>query len=106
MSSFNFKRGGTFTATITYTPEAGGLANLTGTSIASDILDSAGVVHTLSTSLDGTGLIITANDPYADTSAWATGPAKWDIRVQTNLGVVVYSSTVTFTVLPQVTVRN
>ena len=104
MSSFNFKRGGTFTATITYTPEQGGLANLLGTTITSDILDSAGVVHSLTTSLDGTGLIITATDPAADCAEWSTGAAKWDIKVKLNTGVVVYSSTVTFTVIPQITV--
>ena len=104
MSSFNFKRGGTFTATVTYTPEAGGLANLLGTTITSDILDSAGVVHPLSVSLDGTGLIITLTDPAADCAQWSTGPAKWDIRVQLNTGVVIYSSTVAFTVIPQITV--
>ena len=43
-------------------------------------------------------------DPATDTDDWATGPAKWDIRVQLNTGVVIYSSTVTFTVLPQITV--
>jgi len=104
MSSFNFKRGGTFTATVTYTPEAGGLANLTGTTITSDILDSAGVVHHLSTSLNNTGLIITVTDPAGDTDDYSTGPAKWDIKVVLNTGVVVYSSTVTFTVIPQITV--
>ena len=103
MSSFNFKRGGTFTATVTYTPEVGGLANLTGTTIASDIVDAAGVRHPLATSLDGTGLIITISDPATDTDDWATGPAKWDIKVTLNTGVVIYSSTVTFTVLPQIT---
>jgi len=104
MSSFNFKRGGTFTATVTYTPEVGGLANLLGTTIESDILDSAGVVHPLATSLDGTGLIITVSDPATDTDDWSTGPAKWDIKVTLNTGVVIYSSTVTFTVIPQITV--
>lgn len=104
MSSFNFKRGGTFTATVTYTPEAGGLANLLGTTITTDILDSAGTVHSLSTSLNGAGLIITVTDPAADTKLWATGPAKWDIKVVLNTGVVVYSSTVNFTVIPQITV--
>lgn len=103
MSSFNFKRGGTFTATVTYTPEAGGLANLTGTTITSDILDSAGVRHNLSTSLNGTGLIITITDPATSTDDYETGPAKWDIKVTLNTGVVIYSSTVTFTVLPQIT---
>lgn len=103
MSSFNFKRGGTFTATVTYTPEAGGLANLTGTTIESTILDSAGVRSELTTSLDGTGLIITISEPAGSSELWATGPAKWDIKVTLNTGVVIYSSTVTFTVLPQIT---
>jgi hypothetical protein len=35
MSSFNFKRGGTFSGTVTYTPPTGGLANLLGTTITS-----------------------------------------------------------------------
>lgn len=105
MSSFNFKRGGTFTATVTYTPPSGGLANLTGTTITSDILDSAGVVHPLSVSLDNTGLIITLTDPATDCAQWSSGPAKWDIRVQLNTGVVIYSSTVSFTVLPQITLN-
>lgn len=104
MSSFNFKRGGTFTATVTYTPEVGGLANLTGTTITSDILDSAGVIHNLTTSLNNTGLIITITEPAASCAEWSTGAAKWDLKVVLNTGVVVYSSTVTFTVLPQITV--
>ena len=105
MSSFNFKRGGTFSGTVTYTPPQGGLANLTGTTITSDVLDSAGVVHPLTLSLNNTGLIITFTDPATDSDDYATGPAKWDIRVQLNTGVVIYSSTVTFTVLPQITVN-
>lgn len=103
MSSFSFKRGGSFQAAVTYTPTAGGLANLTGTTITSDILDSAGVVHPLTTSLDGTGLIITITEPAGSSAEWSTGAAKWDIRVELNTGVVIYSSTVTFTVLPQIT---
>jgi hypothetical protein len=105
MSSFNFKRGGTFSGTVTYTPPVGGLENLLGTTITSDVLDSAGVVHPLTLSLDNTGLIITFTDPATDSDDYATGPAKWDIRVQLNTGVVIYSSTVTFTVLPQITVN-
>jgi len=104
MSSFNFKRGGSFQAAVTYTPEAGGLANLTGTTITSHILDSAGVIHPLTVSLNGTGLIITLTDPAADSALYSTGPAKWDIKVTLNTGVVIYSSTVTFTVLPQITI--
>ena len=104
MASFTFKRGGTFSATVTYTPETGGLANLTGTTITSDIKDSAGTIHHLTTSLDGTGLIITITDPATDSDDYATGEAKWDIEVTLNTGVVVYSSTVTFNVIPQITV--
>ena len=102
MSSFTFKRGGTFTATVTYTPEAGGLADLLGSTITSDIRDSAGVYHSLSTSLNGAGLVITISDPYGDTADWATGEAKWDIRVSEG-GVVFYSQTISFTVIPAVT---
>lgn len=104
MSSFNFKRGGSFSAAVTYTPEAGGLANLLTTTITSHVLDSAGVIHPLSVSLNNTGLVITLSDPAADSSQYATGPAKWDIKVTLNTGVVIYSSTVTFTVLPQITI--
>ena len=103
MSSFNFKRGGSFSAAVTYTPEAGGLANLLGTTITSDIVDSAGVRHNLTTSLNGAGLVITITDPATSTDEYSTGPAKWDIKVTLNTGVVIYSSTVTFTVLPQIT---
>jgi hypothetical protein len=102
MSSFTFKRGGTFTATVTYTPETGGLADLLGSTITSDIRDSAGVYHSLSTSLNGAGLVITISDPYGDTADWATGEAKWDIRVSEG-GVVFYSQTISFTVIPAVT---
>ena len=102
MSSFTFKRGGTFTATVTYTPETGGLTDLLGSTITSHIKDAAGEYHTLTTSLDVTGLIITIGDPYADTEDWATGEAKWDIRVSEG-GVVFYSQTITFTVIPAVT---
>jgi hypothetical protein len=102
MSSFTFKRGGTFTATVTYTPETGGLADLLGSTITSDIKDSAGVYHSLTTSLNGAGLVITISDPYGDTAEWATGEAKWDIRVSEG-GVVFYSQTIAFTVIPAVT---
>ena len=103
MSSFNFKRGGTFTAVVTYTPAQGGLANLLGSTITSDIKDSAGTIHPLTVSLDGTGLVITLSDPYGDTDDYATGEAKWDIRVLIS-GTVIYSETVTFTVIPQITI--
>ena len=102
MSSFTFKRGGTFTATVTYTPETGGLADLLGSTITSHVKDSAGTYHTLTTSLNNTGLIITIGDAYTETAEWATGEAKWDIRVSEG-GVVFYSQTITFTVIPAVT---
>lgn len=102
MSSFNFKRGGTFTATVTYTPEVGGLTDLLGSTITSDIRDASGNYHALSTSLNGTGLVITIGDAYAETTEWATGEAKWDIRVYEG-GVVFYSQTIAFNVLPAIT---
>lgn len=102
MSSFTFKRGGTFTATVTYVPETGGLTDLLGSTITSHVRDNDGNVHPLTVSLDVTGLIITIGDSYTDTANWGTGLATWDIRVSEG-GVVFYSQTISFTVVRAVT---
>lgn len=86
------KRGGTFTATTTYTPAAGGSPNLLGATVTSAVLDSCKDRHSLSCSLDGTGLIITSTASASLTYAMASGPAKWDIRVEVG-GVVIYTET-------------
>ena len=102
MSDFTFKRGSSFSATVTYTPAQGGLANLIGATITSSIKDANGVTDNLVTSLNGAGLVITATRDELYTADWHTGEARWDIRVSEG-GVVFYSQTIAFTVLPAVT---
>jgi hypothetical protein len=83
-----FKRGTTFSATVTYTPAAGGPANLTSTTITSSIK----VVDGLSFTAVYSG----------STSAWAIGNAKWDIKFVTG-GSTFYSETLRLSVIEQVT---
>ena len=44
-NTVTFKRGTTYSGTVTYTPAAGGPANLLTTTVTSDIIDAAGVVY-------------------------------------------------------------
>jgi hypothetical protein len=95
-----FKRGTTLAATVTYTPAQGGPANLTATTITSDI-------QTSNSSFFGT-TIVKANDGlsftirYDDTANWSLGNARWDIKF-TDGGVTWYSETLRLTVIEQVT---
>ena len=102
MSDFTFKRGSSFSATVTYTPAQGGLANLIGATITSSIKDANGVTDNLVTSLNGAGLVITATRDELYTADWHTGEARWDILVSIS-GTVFYSETIEFTVIPEVT---
>lgn len=102
MSDFTFKRGSSFSATVTYTPAEGGLANLIGATITSSIKDANGITDNLVTSLNGAGLVITATRDELYTADWHTGEARWDIRVSIS-GTVFYSETIEFTVIPEVT---
>jgi hypothetical protein len=44
-NSVTFKRGTTYSATVTYTPAAGGPANLLTTTVTTDIIDAGGTVY-------------------------------------------------------------
>ena len=102
MASFTFKRGSSFSATVTYTPAVGGLANLIGATITSSIKDANGVTDNLVTSLNGAGLVITTTRDEVYTAEWHTGEAKWDIRVSIG-GTVFYSETIEFLIVPEIT---
>ena len=96
-----FKRGTTFSATVTYTPAAGGPANLTSTTITSAIKDAGGAEYDLVITKAVDGLSFTA--VYSgSTSAWAIGNAKWDIKFVT-AGSTFYSETLRLNVIEQVT---
>lgn len=96
------KRGSTFTASTIYTPEAGGLPNLIGGTATSQVLDHCGTRHSLTCTINGAGLVITTGATAAQVGEWATGLAKWDIRVEVG-GVVVYTDTAELLVEPQIT---
>jgi uncharacterized protein YdeI (BOF family) len=102
MSDFTFKRGSSFSATVTYTPAAGGLANLIGATITSSIKDANGVTDDLAVSLNGAGLVITTTRDELYTADWHTGEARWDIRVSIS-GTVFYSETIEFLIIPEIT---
>jgi hypothetical protein len=98
--SASFKRGSTFAGGATYTPPAGGPANLNSVTIESDVVDSAGNTYSLSVVKTGN---LTFTLSYQDTTGWAIGQAKWDIKF-INAGVVFYSDTMRLNISEQVTV--
>ena len=87
-STVTFKRGSTYAATVTYTPAAGGPANLLTTTVTTDIIDA------------GNGLSFVLS--LSETSAFALGNARQDVKFATG-GVVFYSSTFRLNVIDQVT---
>ena len=101
--TLTFKRGSTFTATATWTPVSGGLANLSGCTVTSDIKDYLGTLRPLTVSVDGTNLIVTLTATAAETIAWNVGEAKWDIRVKEAGGTVFYTETKHLSILSEIT---
>ena len=99
-TSVTFKRGTTFAATVTYTPEAGGPANLLTTTVTSSVIDYSGAVYPLTITMAGNGLSFVAS--YSSTDAWALGSARWDVRF-TYGTTVFFSETMRLNVIDQVT---
>ena len=99
-TSVTFKRGTTFAATVTYTPEAGGPANLLTTTVTSSIIDYAGQVYPLTITMAGDGLSFVA--AYTPTDNWTIGSARWDIRFAYGT-TIFYSQTLRLNIIDQVT---
>jgi hypothetical protein len=99
-TSVTFKRGTTFAATVTYTPEAGGPANLLTTTVTSSVIDYSGAVYPLTITMAGNGLSFVAS--YSPTDAWTLGGARWDIRFAYS-STVFYSETMRLNIIDQVT---
>jgi len=96
-----FKRGTTFSASVTYTPAAGGPADLTAATITSSIVDSSRSQYDLVITKAVDGLSFTA--AFAgSTSSWGLGLAKWDIKI-VNGGSTFYSETLRLDIIEQVT---
>jgi hypothetical protein len=104
MSAFSIPRGTTFDGTVTYTPPVGGLANLLGATISSQIIDAAGVRHDVPMTLDETGLVMTYAVSKFETAKWYPGLAFWDLRYDFGSGLGVGTKErVLFTVTEPVT---
>ena len=99
-TSVILKRGTTFAATVTYTPEAGGPANLLTTTVTSDVIDANGAVYPLTITMAGNGLSFVAS--YSPTDTWAIGSARWDLRFAYST-TVFYSQTLRLNIIDQVT---
>lgn len=95
-----FKRGTSFAATVTYTPDAGGPANLLTTTVTSTIKDAQQNEYDLTITMAVNGLSFVAS--YPDSSDWAVGVAKWDIKFNYG-GSIFYSDTLRLDVIAQVT---
>lgn len=99
-NTVTFKRGTSFAGTVTYTPDAGGPANLLTTTVTSTIVDSQWNEYPLTINMAVNGLSFVAT--YPDSSAWALGVAKWDIKFNYG-GSIFFSDTMRLDVIAQVT---
>lgn len=100
--AFTFKRGGTFTATIRFRPKEGGLANYIGANITSTIKDARNSGWSLDCTLANDGLSVVVYGDYDLTRKFASGIARWDVRIEIG-GVVVHTPTITFVIEQEIT---
>jgi hypothetical protein len=78
-SNVTVSRGNSFACTFTWTPGTAGPANLLTTTITSTLEDRQMNTYQMTVTKAGDGLSFTV--AYAgDTSSWAIGNARWDIK--------------------------
>ena len=100
-NTVTFKRGSSFSASMVWNPEPGGIANLIGVTVSSTIIDAQQNEYDLTATVAVDGLSVAFVYP-GSTSAWAIGTAKWDIKFL-NGGTVFYSETMRIDLIGQVT---
>lgn len=98
----SFKRESTWQATVNYTPDAGGPANLIGYTVTSAIRTSDRKTHDFSVELALDGLSFTVTATSDDTSEYSIGQADWDIRFLKDS--VSYTETLPILIVQQITV--
>ena len=101
-NTVTFKRGTTYSGTVTYTPAAGGPANLLTTTVTSDIIDSAGVVYPCTITMAVNGLSFVASLPASTKAGFSLGSARSVIKFVYG-GTTFFSDTIRLTVIAQVT---
>lgn len=100
--SLCFKRGSSFTARVTYVPPEGGLANLIGATVTSQIRRNGVHIADLDAEVAADGMSFTLTADEADTATWPVAALQWDIRIAYN-DAVIYSETINLSVLYAVT---
>jgi hypothetical protein len=101
-TTVTFKRGTTYSATVTYTPAVGGPANLLTTTVTSDIIDSGGTVYPCTITMAVNGLSFVASLPASSTEGFSLGNARSDIKFVYG-GTTLFSDTFRLSVIDQVT---
>ena len=93
MQSICLKRGDSFAAHLTYTPQAGQPSDLTGYVFTSQVRTPSGVlVDALTVTADSDNLGFYATAPYG-TARWPLGPLLWDFKAIFG-AVVMHTETV------------
>ena len=100
-NTVTIKRGSSFSASMVWNPEPGGIANLIGVTVTSTIIDGQQNEYALNATVAVDGLSVAFVYP-SSTAAWAIGTAKWDIKFL-NGGSVFYSETMRIDLIGQVT---
>jgi hypothetical protein len=101
-TSVTLKRGNTFGCNFVWTPGASGPANLSATTIASTVKDAGGAEYDLTVTIAAGGLSFTTNY-VGDTSGWALGLAKWDVKFTFPGSTISRSETFRVNVIESVT---
>lgn len=97
-----FKRGSTFTATVTYSPTSGDPTDLSATTVTSYVEDANGVEYEGTVTKAGDNMSFTVTIADTVTEAWPLGPLLWDVKYIT-AGNVTISDTVTLNVVKNIT---
>ena len=87
---------------VNYTPAEGGAPNLIGYTGVSQLMDGAGVRHTLDVTIAEDGLSVELEASASATLNWAAGSASLDVKF--SQGTVTMTDTFTFPIIPQITV--
>lgn len=101
-NSVTFKRGTTYSATVTYTPATGGPANLLSTTVTSTIIDFVNNSFPCTIVIANDGLSFVASLPASTTGAFALGLARSDIKFVYG-GTTFFSDTFRLNIIEQVT---
>lgn len=99
--AIKFKRGGDFYLKVEYQPTPQEPPNLIGFTVTSQLLDSNGVRHDLTTEVSLDGMFVELFASPASTETWCKGEAQLDLRY-TN-GTVFYTDTLAFPIIHQIT---